>query len=213
MNVILDKLESLADAIINIPLSNAAFENIEGLEETAKKFQIGHMEIAILSLVVASDPLWGNIDEAFMVNRLKKFTSGKRSGIQATLSSMNEMGILTIFPEPEQNIRVSRKYNKMIKTGDWDAIKNLRPVGLIPFLKNFMTVLENTTSIFGRDWHPLDSAHNENLFIHLNEDLTLVKYFHNYLINHEYPEMISYVFFGIIAKKVLNGDSAEIDMF
>lgn len=213
MNVILDKLETLADAIINIPLNNVAFENIEGLDETAKKFQIGHMEMAILSLVVASDPLWGNIDEAFMVNRLKKFTSGKRSGIQATLSSMNEMGVLTIFPEPEQNIRVSRKYNKMIQTGDWDAIKNLRPVGLIPFLKNFMTVLENTSSTFGRDWHPLDSAHNENLFIHLNQDLTLVKYFHNYLINHEYPEMISYVFFGIIAKKVLNGDSAEIDMF
>jgi hypothetical protein len=101
----------------------------------------------------------------------------------------------------------------MINTGDWNAIKNLRPVGLIPFLKNFMTVLENTSSIFGRDWHPLDSAHSENLFIHLNEDLTIVKYFHNYLCNNEYPEMNSYVLFGVIAKKVLNGDSAEIDMF
>ena len=187
MNVILDKLETLADAIINIPLNNVAFENIEGLAETAKKFQIGHMEMAILSLAVASDPLWGVIDEAFMVNRLKKFTSGKRSSIQATLSSMNDIGILTIFPEPEQNIRVSRKYNKMINTGDWNSIINLRPVGLIPFLKNFMTVLENSSSIFGRDWHPLDSAHSENLFMHLNEDLTIIKYFHNFLSHNDYP--------------------------
>ena len=213
MNVILDKLETLADAIINIPLNNVAFENIEGLDETAKKFQIGQMEMAILSLVVASDPQWGNIDEAFMVNRLKKFTKGKRSDIQNTLSYMNDMGILNIYSDPEPRIRLSRKYSKMIKTGDWNSVLNLRPVGVLPFLKNFMTVIENTSSLFGRDWHPLDSAHNENLFIHLNQDLTMVKYFHNYLINHDFPELISYVFFGVIAKKVLNGDSAEIDMF
>ena len=169
MNVILDKLETLADAIINIPLNNVAFENIEGLDETAQKFQIGHLEMAILSLVVASDPQWGNIDEAFMVNRLKKFTKGKRSDIQNTLSFMNDMGIIHIYSDPEPRIRLSRKYSKMINTGEWNAIKNLRPVGLIPFLKNFMSVLENSSSMFGRDWHPLDSAHNENLFLLWNK--------------------------------------------
>jgi len=208
LNPILLKLEEISDFITQIFDEECPIENIPDLAETALKFKMDPLSMAIIALIAAADPVYGQTNDLYFISKLSKFTGKKRTPITSALQKLEQSNL--IYLHPNDRYQFKRKLQRIIQSGNWDLLKDLVPNGIVPFLRNFIeTVNSDEVEIYPRFQMMRSLDPPDNLFLEENEHLAMVKYYNNYLINFDLDEIAQQLFFMVIARKVLYYDSTD----
>jgi hypothetical protein len=114
--------------------------------------------------------------------------------------------------ESETEILLGHRYRSALHSGELEAIRAMKPFGLLPFLRNFMDMVmrEHHYSPFGP---PMFNGVVQQLHIARNSGLTCLKYMEKHVVNRPTAEVGMMLFLGVIAKRVIEDETLYVKDF
>lgn len=211
--LIIDHLEQISNGIDRIKShTNPTLEEVPQLMQMAKDMLLGPLEVAVLSMVAVSNPDCESVSEKFLVKTLMPFYNGRRAPIQQAIQGLIKDRIVVRDMEGDSELQLGSRYRGALHNGDIEAIRSMKPTGIIPILKNFMDV-----AIHDRRYMHFGPTYSENiasqLHLNRNETLTCVKYLKKHIAERPSGDVGLLLFMGILAKRVIEDESVHVGDF
>lgn len=211
--LIIEQLEKVSNGLSELKsVSNPTLSEVPFLSPLSKSFMVAELQMAVIALVALSNPDCEAVTEKFLVKSLMPFTQNRRAPIQQAVQSLITEKIIYRDLENDIELQLGQRFRAALHAGDMEAIRSLKPFGLIPFLRNFMELVmaERHYSPFGSHFF-----HNliQQLHIARNANLTCLKYMENHVVNRPSAEVGMLLFMGVIAKRVMEDDTVYLQEF
>jgi hypothetical protein len=212
-SLIIDKLEQISNGIHALHrLENPTFSEVPHLVDLSRSLMIPELQVAIVALVTLSNPDCDSVNEKFIVKSLMPFCQGRRAPVQQALQNLISERLIHRDLESDLELQLSQRFKAAINKGDVEAIRMMKPYGLLPFLKNFMEVV-----LQERHYSPFGMPHFRSVVqqLHLarNENLACLKYVDAHLLKRGTAEIGMMLFIAVLAKRVIEDETVCVTEF
>ena len=150
--LIIEQLEKVSNGLSELKsVSNPTLSEVPFLSPLSKSLMVTELQMAVIALVALSNPDCEAVTEKFLVKSLMPFTQNRRAPIQQAVQSLITEKIIYRDLENDIELQLGQRFRAALHAGDLEAIRSLKPFGLIPFLRNFMELVmaERHYSPFG----------------------------------------------------------------
>lgn len=216
VNPLLDQLEVISNTLVKLQQeTNCSLAEIPILQTLANELQLNLCQTAILSIVALSTPSFDAITEKSIVKIISHFYNGRRSPVQQAIQAMLNDKIITRDLETESEMHLTKRYRTALHSGDIRAIHALKPLGLLPFLRNFIdqVLSERHFHPFGHMISPFSQLAENNLCIERNANLACVKYQKKHIENKPHEDIGVLLYLAVLAKRVVVDEPVMLSDF
>lgn len=212
-SLIMDQLEKISNGLSHCAsLPNPTLSEVPHLSDLSQSLLMPELQLAVIALVALSNPNCDTVTEKLLVKSLISFTNGRRAPIQQAIQTLIAEKVIHRDLESETEILLGHRYRSALHSGELEAIRAMKPFGLLPFLRNFMDMVmrEHHYSPFGP---PMFNGVVQQLHIARNSGLTCLKYMEKHVVNRPTAEVGMMLFLGVIAKRVIEDETLYVKDF
>ena len=211
--LIIDHLEQISNGIYAIQRhENPTLAEVPHLIDISRTLMVSELEVAVIALVALSNPDCESVNEKFLVKSLMPFFLGRRAPIQQAIQALITERLIYRDLESDIELQLGQRFRAALHSGDVDAIRALKPFGLLPFLRNYMDVVMSD-----RHYTPFGMPNFRNivqqLHIGRNENLTCLKYLDAHITSRGTGDIGVLLFLAILAKRVIEDETVCVNDF
>ncbi len=212
-SLILDRLEQVSNGLYAIKKQeNPTLMEVPQLHDLCRSLMLTELELAVVALVALSNPECESVNEKFVVKSLMPFFQGRRAPIQQAIQTLISERLIHRDLESDVKLQLSQRFKAALHAGDVEAIRALKPFGLLPFLRNFLDVVLND-----RHYSPFGMPHFRNIIqqLHMgrNENLACLKYMEKHVMGRGTSDVGLMLFLAVLAKRVVEDEAVCVGDF
>lgn len=220
-------LQSIQNVLKTINTERPTFETLTvneqlldwlpSLKELTDQFKLSAMEMVVVCMLILDNRDSMGISESTLFTKLNHQLKMPNYLIRKVIGQLKKVDIIYSKGRHDRNkeLQLNEKYEEAVYSGDWNKVQELTPVGLMPFLRNFLNKRSHFDDMMSVYWESRSSGPIEadELFLDKNEHLKCVKFIREHFQSNNGPSFQIQLFLAVLANKVYHSHDTNVNRF